>query len=307
MKSFKNIVYIICFALIASLAFAAEDKAPSIRESINKKRIFIGDKIRYKVQISSSADLDLEFPKFKNDLIGDCSIKDSGKSAARSLFGGRTYINWFDITAYMVGKRTIPSIEIKYKEKGEGPLAWKALKTSEFTIKVESVLPAGKLYDIKDIKGPIYPFSFLSLFIAIIATILLLWLFFIFVIKKLMKKPPPKLPYEIALEKLAKAKTRLSLNDDIKEYYVEISDTVRRYIETVFSLRAPEMTTQEFLASLDSSRKLSGAYKDLLKNFMEACDFVKFAKNTPKRADIDLVYDTAKKFIEETKEAYVHI
>ena len=126
-------------------------------------------------------------------------------------------------------------------------------------------------------------------------------------IKKLWKKTPPKLPYQIALDELGAAGRLFASNGDIKEYYVRVSDTVRRYIEAVFSLRAPEMTTQEFLTSLSDSQKLSIGYKDLLKSFMEACDLVKFAKHAPSRAEIDSVLTTAKKFIEETKEAYVHI
>jgi hypothetical protein len=67
------------------------------------------------------------------------------------------------------------------------------------------------------------------------------------------------------------------------------------------------MTTQEFLISLNNSPKLSSAHKDSLKNFMEACDLVKFAKHKPPIAGIDSSLATAKKFIEETKDSHVYI
>lgn len=67
------------------------------------------------------------------------------------------------------------------------------------------------------------------------------------------------------------------------------------------------MTTQEFLASLGNSWKISAGYKELLKSFMEACDMVKFAKHAPSKDEIESVLTTAKKFIEETKAVYVSI
>lgn len=285
----RRLLLVICFLLVAVRLSVAEDNTATTKARINKKRIFIGDRVKYTVEIPSHGKSEVEFPKFKENKIGDCEIKDFGK-------------NWLDLTSYYVGKRTIPPIEIKYRKKGEKD--WKTLKTNELSFTVESVLPLGvKLYDIKDIKGPIYPFSFLKLFMWGGLGVLVIWI--IFQLTRIFrKKAPPKLPYEVALDELEAAKKQLSLTGDNKEYYVNISDSVRRYIERSFSLRAPEMTTQEFLSSLGVSAKLPDSFKGLLKEFMEACDLVKFARHTPSLAEIDSVFVTAKKFIEETKNLY---
>ena len=283
---------------------ADDESSPSIKASINKKRIFVGDRIRYKTRIISEDDLEIEFPKFKDSKIGDCEIKDSGRSVEKSIFGKRTYVNWLDVTSYYVGKRTIPSIEIKYGKKGEGYR--KQLKTEELTFTVETVLPRGvKLTDIKDIRGVLYPFNSLGLIVRAIILSIVLWLLIRLILKIIFKKAAAKFPHEIALEEMKDAGKQFAAGGGVKEYYVRISDAVRRYIETVFSLKAPEMTTQEFLISLSSS-KLSTVYNDLLKVFMEACDLVKFAKYAPARSDIESVFDTAGKFIEETKEIYMN-
>ncbi len=140
--------------------------------------------------------------------------------------------------------------------------------------------------------------------------------------KLIFKKAPPKLPHEIALEEIEAASKQFAAGGEVKDYYVRISDAVRRFIESAFSLKAPEMTTQEFLISLSvpctdmaqglpSTRakrvvlgplKLSSVHKNLLITFMGACDLVKFAKYKPARNDIESVFNTAKKFIEESKE-----
>ena len=292
MKHFHKIFFIIIALSIISSACAVKNGTQSVKASIDKKRIFIGDRIRYKVEAVSDRGLEIEIPRPKDSKIGDCEIKDSGK-------------DWLEITSYYVGKRKIPPVEVKYREKGQKN--WKVAKMDELAFTVESVLPRGvRLYDIKDIKGPVYPFSWLQLMTwiaAFLGAILILFK----ILKIFRKKAPPKLPHEIALEGLEAARNKLSTGGDTKEYYVSISDVLRHYIETVFSLRAPEMTTQEFLMSLNDSPKLSAVHKDSLKMFMEACDLVKFAKHAPVRAEMDLVFDTAKKFIEETKDSYVHV
>lgn len=294
------------FLLIAVFSFAAETEQPSMKASVSRKRIFIGDRIRYNIEIVSRDNLDIALPAFKDNKIGDCEVKDSGRSERSNIFRTRRiYLSWLDLTSYYVGKRKIPPIEVKYRQKGKGD--WKVLNTPEIPFTVESVLPRGvKLYDIKDIKGPIYPFSFLKLFVLIIAGLFAVWVIFM-ILRAFKKKIPPKLPHEVALDELKIAQEALASNGDAKEYYVRISDAVRVYIETVFALRASEMTTQEFLVSLSDSPKLKPAHRELLKAFMEACDLVKFAKHAPSKAEIDSVFVSAKEFIEETKEIYVSV
>lgn len=304
MRFLSRLFFIAGILLITNAALALDEDIPSLKTTISRKRILIGDRIRYKVEIFSRLDLEIEFPKFKDNKIDECEVRDSGKQVKRPIFGaGRSdYINWLDITSYYIGKRKIPQLEIKYREKGEGN--WKTLKTEELNFTVESVLPRNtRLYDIKDIKGPFYPFNFLMLFLWIVAGGVVI-LVISKLLKKLWKKAPPKLPHEIAIEALEAAKAEFSRTGDVKEYYVGVSDVVRKYIETVFKLRAPEMTTQEFLASLSDSWKISAGYKELLRIFMEACDLVKFAKHAPSRDEIESIFTTAKKFIEETKGEY---
>ncbi len=294
-------LFLAILLLISVFAMAAEDPLPSIKAGISRKRIFVGDRIRYKTEVVSKDNLEIEFPQFKDSKIGDCEIKDSGSLVKRSLFGKGYYINWLDVTSYYIGKRTIPSTEIKYREKGEG--YWRKLKTGELTFTVETVLPRGvKLTDIKDIKGVLYPFSWFRLFLWVLAVSVGLWIIVKLILKLIFKKAPPEFPHEIALGEMEAASKEFASGGGVKDYYVRISDAVRRYIESVFSLKAPEMTTQEFLMSLSSSSKLQAAHKDLLAIFMKACDLVKFAKYKPSRNDIESVFNTAKKFIEESKD-----
>lgn len=87
----------------------------------------------------------------------------------------------------------------------------------------------------------------------------------------------------------------------LKEYFTELSDIIRRYIEKRFSIHAPEMTTEEFLQSLKTSDSLNASHKDILKEFFNVCDMVKFAKHTPTVEEIQKSFQSARRFVEETK------
>jgi 5'-deoxynucleotidase YfbR-like HD superfamily hydrolase len=87
----------------------------------------------------------------------------------------------------------------------------------------------------------------------------------------------------------------------IKEFYQRISDILRRYIENRFGLHAPEQTTEEFLAALGADATLAPSHKSLLKNFLQHCDLVKFARHEPTTEDIQKTFDSCRNFIGETK------
>jgi hypothetical protein len=108
--------------------------------------------------------------------------------------------------------------------------------------------------------------------------------------------------HEIAYERLrALVKQNLIKSGKIKEFYERISDILRHYIEHRFNLRAPERTTEEFLAELPSANVLSKSDQNQLEEFLIHCDLVKFAKYNPTAEQIQRTFDLVKNFIETTK------
>ena len=66
--------------------------------------------------------------------------------------------------------------------------------------------------------------------------------------------PPPPPPHERALQALQALLSRhLPEQGDVEPYFVELSEILRRYVEDRFGLRAPEQTTEEFLADLQQT------------------------------------------------------
>lgn len=91
---------------------------------------------------------------------------------------------------------------------------------------------------------------------------------------------------------------RLPEKHEIKTFYVELTMIVRRYIERAHGIRAPEQTTEEFLAAVSRDRRFGGTVLDTLTAFLEAADLVKFAAFRPDRAAIDRAVETARTYIE---------
>jgi len=108
--------------------------------------------------------------------------------------------------------------------------------------------------------------------------------------------------HEIAYNRLrGLVKQELIKAGKIKEFYEELSDILRHYIEHRFNLRAPERTTEEFLAELPTTNILPQSDQDNLAEFLKHCDLVKFAKYNPTTEQIQRTFDLVKNFIETTK------
>lgn len=108
--------------------------------------------------------------------------------------------------------------------------------------------------------------------------------------------------HEIAYEQLESLLSeKLIDKGEIKLFYLNLSNILRHYIENRFGLRAPEQTTEEFLASIHFNDILTANQKGMLKGFLQHCDLVKFAEHRPTNEDIQKTFDSCKEFIVETQ------
>ena len=202
---------------------------------------------------------------------------------------------------------------VKYKE--EGGTDWREAKTDKVEINVESVLakyPDAR--DIRDIKAPLGIPSIYAIFVFFLLAILAILLItagVLYIRKRQVREKSfvrVKTPYEIAYERLRElAEAHLPEKGKIKEYYIELSGIIRYYLEARFNLRAPEMTTEEFLVKLRTEDELIPEHKNLLREFLSHSDLVKFARYGPSVREIDLSFKSAKRLIDQTKHELTRI
>ncbi|HET7506231.1 MAG TPA: hypothetical protein VFK02_34665 [Kofleriaceae bacterium] len=84
-------------------------------------------------------------------------------------------------------------------------------------------------------------------------------------------------------------------------WFVALSAIVRRYLELRYEIRAPELTTEEFLQVATARPELSGEHRTLLSLFLERCDRVKFAGYRPDADESLATLKAARGFVEDTR------
>jgi hypothetical protein len=108
-------------------------------------------------------------------------------------------------------------------------------------------------------------------------------------------------PWQLALQSLdLLEKEQLWQNGKNKEYYSELTDILRQYLNKQHNIDALEMITSEILAAYDTAG-LNIESRSLLANILTLADFAKFAKATPFKNENELSMTYARQFVEATK------
>ena len=112
-------------------------------------------------------------------------------------------------------------------------------------------------------------------------------------------------PTEQALERLEKTKP-LMRPESAREFGIAASEVIRQYIEQRFNVIATQRTTEEFLqALLQGPNETLARHRTLLAQFLQQCDFIKFAGASLAMADLETLFQSARGFVLETEEPSV--
>ena len=118
------------------------------------------------------------------------------------------------------------------------------------------------------------------------------------------KAPEPQLsPYEIAIRDLSNLQSRnLCANGMEKEYYTQLTDILRVYLQDRFNINAMEMTSSLIVRTIESRDEVKMSAR-IMRQILEIADFVKFAKVRPLPEDNVKSFNSAMQFVEDTKPA----
>jgi Domain of unknown function (DUF4381) len=162
--------------------------------------------------------------------------------------------------------------------------------------------------DIDDIRPPLFFFHWWIWLCIAAATIFTLVLF---VLLWFWMKPERQLSavsaYDLTLQKLAQAHELLR-EEEPKPYAVAVSEVIRGYLGQRFLAPSTRQTTEEFLQIMETDKEtpLAG-HRDLLRNFLESCDLVKFARYQPTLDELEEVHQRAINFVTATKPLPAHL
>lgn len=188
-----------------------------------------------------------------------------------------------------------------------------ALKVSTIPVNVDK---PEEFNDIKSVWKP--PFVLADYYAWIFGILITLFLVCVigYVVQRIRNKKPilafkkaePKLPpHEQAVKELDEIKQqKLWQQGRSKEYYTQITDTLRRYLIERFGIQALEMTSGEILDAIRKHEEAESVYNSL-KQIMQLSDFVKFAKMNPLPDENELSLMNAYLFINQTKQVEIPV
>jgi hypothetical protein len=276
----KQLCYILLF--ISAISFAQK---PMVKAEIDTTNIRIGEQFNLKISIDETQNVIL--PKL--ELTG-LEIIDSTKTDTLENSLIRKYI----LTGFDSGAFYIPEQQIFIKNQA---YFTDSLLVNVATIAIDTTQV--KKFPIKSIKSEPYTFDdfkiYLYLLLAAIA-IIGFWIYW-FVIRKQKQRKEEETykvlpPYEEAIYKLNELDEKLLWqNNKVKEYYSELTEIIRGFIERELKVPALENTTDEILEALKNfeDAETIQVSKETLKTLQELlheADLVKFAKSKPLAVEI---------------------
>jgi len=295
-------IIFIFFMYITLLPSAASDVDIAVK--VDRPEITAGDVIEYTLTVKADKSVKPVFHE-KGLKVAPFELLDFSKTESEEEgMIIRNYI--YKISIYETGDFELSPVTFKYVINGkeESKSTEKAIK-----IKVKSVLPADA-NDIKPIKAPQefktpVPYRFLYRAALILLIVLLLTvLSYLFYRKYFLKKshkenilplPAPEEEAHKSIDDLVKSD--LLQEGKIKDFYITLSDIVRRYVERRFTIMTFEKTTDEIIHQMrQKDISCVNNLKDLLTDF----DLVKFAKLIPSNAECNGHVLKSRNFIDET-------
>ena len=113
----------------------------------------------------------------------------------------------------------------------------------------------------------------------------------------LRRRPRRKLPYEIALENLARTRG-LMQSENAQRFSLAVSEIVRLFIEECLPVRAAHRTTHEFLRDLlNFPNSPLAAHRETLREFLHHCDLAKFARWSLTVPRMEAMLESANAFV----------
>lgn len=310
-----NLRYITLLVLVAGSFQVLKAQQVSVKASIDTTKALIGDQLKLLLEVDKPRDIDVVFPKVPDSLETKVEVVSRSKIDTVKLDDKERekLVQKLLITSFDSGMHKIPSFFFKLKNGSHidstatNPLAFlmQGMKIDTTKGPVDIKAPYGAPVSLKEV----IPYI---LGIILIAAII----FFIFYYIKWKKKNvplfvKPEKPAEpahiIALRELDRIKAqKLWQQEKIKQYYSEVSDAIRIYIQNRFNIQAMEQTSAETLNAFKFRRDLVDENSlNQLQHILSLADLVKFAKYTPLTDDNNLTLVNAYFFVNQTKKEEV--
>lgn len=284
-----------------------------VNAELDRNQCLIGDHLTLSLTLSKPAQARISFPVFSDTITKSIEIIESHRIDTLQKENQQITLKQnLTITSFDTGLITLPPLPFIF----QNDTLTDTIFTNPILFTVHALPVDTTKQTIFDIKPPIgEPFSWKELLPYILwgllAALIIAAAIYVYIRIK-NKKPiipipekPKDPPYVVALNQLNELKDKKLWQKQLyKQYYSELTDILRIYLEEQFQIPAMESITSELIQHLKNH-----AFDDeLIRNMqslLTTADFVKFAKATPLPDENDWHWKNAVHFVEQTKPAPV--
>ncbi len=277
--------------------------------AISKKSIAIGDWVELKIKVEEKGNKGIKWPIINDSLTSNIEILKASKIDTIKKDGSTFFEQTLTITSYDSGYHAIPPFDFMFDIKSDSVFSLAQTQALLLAVTTINVDTTAKFKDIKPvIDEPLTILDFLPYIFLVVGVLSIIIVVVYFYLRYKSNKPLFSLPKKqelpadiIAIEGLNKLKEKkLWQNGQTKQYYTELTDIIRYYIEKRFEFPAMEMVTSEIVGCMKSNVNDEALVNDS-RYYLEMADNVKFAKFETLPDENHAIMNWAFDFVEKTK------
>ncbi len=295
------VIIVLLVPFISVIIQISNEETPFIGELIlPKNEVQPGDTVTYKIPVTSSWLVDFEPEVYAKNI----QLVNTKKSINSLGFNDKEVL--LEVTICSLDSEDLPKsikLNIDFSEMLLSPIMTQSIELPMFQVKKEFEIP-GAMETFSTIDEKIVPEVTENSYGIIITVLILVIVILIVVISKISNRNKQEvvvkiLPWDRAT--LALAKLQIKIEEMLGEqFFVEVSDVLRLYIEEMFALPATEQTTTEFLMEIQRSRDIEQNFKNEIRGFLNLAEMIKFAKQQATIEQKKDAIELALKFVENT-------
>ena len=312
MKTINKTIWLILFVLGLCLSLAngasAQDRPISIEVQVDSAQVTVGDPVHYALWVRRLGDIQIQEPEMQAHF-GELELRDWRRLADRTLEDGLVESAFqYDLVAWKPGEYEIEPVSVQFvTANGDtGSVRSEAVQVTVESVRIGDITPQ-EAEDILDIKGPLTIGGRVPWMLILIVGLILaaagigVWFYLRRkrrLVAQAVAKTPPK-PFDALAELDRIAAMGLLRQGRYKQYYILISEALRRAIEQGYGIEALERTTYELCTDMQTDGVAERVVR-VIEDFLSECDLVKFAKLIPELETMESAVERAREIVRES-------
>lgn len=263
---------------------------------VDRSQTPVGKRVMLRVVLDHRREIEVEL-RAPTEALDALPVVKSGREESRSLPGRVRWTQWYSLEPNRAGVLVVPAFEARFQDANGQP---QSVATEAVYIDVTAEPKADPDSEIRDIWGPSplteFPWGWI---VAGAAALLLLavalWRF----VRGRAETPPPALsPEERVRQQLDRLATfDVSSQEGARLFCFELTEALKRYLESLCDLNASDLTTQEIAVAIQTTWLAHEQRVELIQ-VLRAADRVKFAGDRADVAELRRLHQSALRFVD---------